>query len=325
LTTLFSPEHGLFAQAEGAVQSGSLESRPVHSLFGATRRPTPQMLAGIDTLVIDLVDVGTRFYTYLATAVAMCEVAGELGIDVLLLDRPNPIDGVHVEGPLSQPAFASFVNYHPLPLRHGMTAGELLKLMVAARKLKTRLSVVRVEGWQPSQWFPETGLTWYPPSPNLRSAQQALLYPAIGLVEGTNVSVGRGTNHAFEVVGAPFIDGEALARSLTELALPGVRVGATRFRPRVGPHKGMEVPGVSFTITNPGGFSASATGLALARSLHQLYPAAWDATRLPLLVAHRELVEHLLAGADLTELGRIAREDLNAFLEQREAALLYPR
>ncbi|HEX6244769.1 MAG TPA: serine hydrolase, partial [Polyangiales bacterium] len=232
----FSPEHGLSAQSEGAVQHGSLRKLPVYSLFGATRRPSPQMLSGVETVVIDLVDVGTRFYTYMATALAVCEAAGELGIDVMLLDRPNPLDGVHVEGPLSQADYASFVNYHPLPLRHGMTAGELLGLLIRARGLGTRLHVVKLEGWRPSQWYGETGLTWHAPSPNLRSAEQALLYPAVGLVEGTNVSVGRGTNHAFEVLGAPFVDGDALARALEQQALRGVRVAATRVRPRGGPY-----------------------------------------------------------------------------------------
>jgi uncharacterized protein YbbC (DUF1343 family)/CubicO group peptidase (beta-lactamase class C family) len=325
MTALFSPEHGLLGQAEGVVQSGSLNAVPVHSLFGATRRPTPQMLNGVQVVVIDLVDVGTRFYTYMATALAMCEVAGELGIDVVLLDRPNPLDGTHVEGPVSEPAFASFVNYYPLPLRHGMTAGELLRLLIRARALKTRLHVVKVEGWKAAQWFAQTGLTWHAPSPNLRSPEQALLYPAVGLVEGTNVSVGRGTDRAFELLGAPFIDGPALVRALEAEALAGVRVSATKFRPRVGPYKNSEIAGISLTITNPETYSAAATGLALARSLHTLYPGAWDASRLPLLVAHRAIVERLMAGADLSELSRMAGEDLNDFLSQRAAALLYRR
>jgi uncharacterized protein YbbC (DUF1343 family) len=325
LRAAFSPEHGLAGQAEGAVQHSSLRSVPVYSLFGQTRRPSPQMLNGVDGVVIDLVDVGTRFYTYMATALAVCEVAGELGLDVVLLDRPNPLDGVHVEGPLSQRDYASFVNYHPLPLRHGMTAGELLGLLIQARGLNTRLHVVRVEGWRPAQWFGATGLTWHPPSPNLQSAEQALLYPAVGLVEGTNVSVGRGTRRAFEVVGAPFVDGEALASAIKALAPRGVSVAATRFRPRVGPYKGLELPGIALAVTDPDTYSAAHTGLALARSLRALYPAAWDATRLPLLVAHRELVAELLAGADLTELERLAGQDLNVFLAQRAPALLYPR
>lgn len=325
LKVIFSPEHGLAATSEGHVKDSRMAHVRVFSLFGKARKPSAEMLAGVDSVVIDLVDVGTRFYTYMATALNVAEAAAESDLDVVLLDRPNPLDGVHVEGPVSEPEFQSFVNYHPLPLRHGLTAGELLRLLIAARGLNVRLHVVPVEGWQPARWFGETGLNWYPPSPNLRTPEQALLYPAVGLVEGTNVSVGRGTARAFEVVGAPFIRGAQLAEALREQPLVGVSVSKTAFRPTVGPYRGQALEGIALRVTSPEAYSAARTGLILARTLRALYPDAWDASRLALLVAQRELVSLLLAGADVEQLSQAARANLEGFLAQRERALIYPR
>jgi uncharacterized protein YbbC (DUF1343 family) len=322
LAALFSPEHGLAADAEGSVASSTTLGLPVHSLFGRTRKPSAAMLADVDCVVIDLVDVGTRFYTYMATSLAVIEAAAELGLDVVLLDRPNPIDGVHVEGPLSEPSYHSFVNYHPLPLRHGMTAGELARLLIAQRGLVARLHVVSVEGWQRSQWFEQLGLTWNAPSPNLASPAQALLYPAIGLVEGTNVSVGRGTPQAFRVLGAPFVDADALTRAIEAAAAPGVRLSATRFRPRVGPYAGVLLPGVAFEVVEPGAFSATHLGFAVIEALRTLYPREWDTARLAQLVAHQASMEQLLHGAPLAAALQSARAGLDQFMLAREQALL---
>jgi uncharacterized protein YbbC (DUF1343 family) len=322
LKAIFSPEHGLAANAEGKVASATVLGVPVHSLFGRTRKPSAAMLAGVDSVVVDLVDVGTRFYTYMATLLATLEAAAELGIDVVLLDRPNPLDGVHVEGPLSEPSYRSFVNYHPLPLRHGMTAGELARLLVAQRALPVQLHVVQVEGWQRAAWFDQTGLTWHPPSPNLGTSAQALLYPAVGLVEGTNVSVGRGTPRAFSVVGAPFVDGEALANAIEAHAVPGVVVRATHFRPKLGPHGGALLPGVAFEVTQPGLFSATRLGFSLIAALRALYPQAWDTTRLAQLLARAETVQLLLDGAPLEAAVESANGGLPAFMAAREQALL---
>jgi len=323
LKVILSPEHGLLGRAEGKVASGSVLGVPVHSLFGRTRKPTPQMLAGVDTIVIDLVDVGTRFYTYLATALRVLEVAAELDLTVILLDRPNPLDGMHVEGPVSEPRFKSFVNYHPLPLRHGLSAGELLRLLARARDVHARLHVVRVEGWQRKQLFRETGLTWHAPSPNLATPEQALLYPAVGLVEGTNLSVGRGTDRAFAVVGAPFIDGNQLADALTRHELKGVSVARTSFRPRVGPYAGELLPGVEFVLTDPHAFSAAQTGLALAASLRALYPRDWDVSRLPRMVANDGVMDLLMADAPLAELVRASHSNLESFQALRMKVQLY--
>jgi uncharacterized protein YbbC (DUF1343 family) len=269
--------------------------------------------------------VGTRFYTYMATALAVAEAAGALGIDVIVLDRPNPLGGTRVEGPLSEPAFESFVNYHPLPLRHGMTAAELLGFLVEARALPVRLHVVPVEGWQSDQLFAETGLRWTPPSPNLPTPEQALLYPAIGLVEGTNVSVGRGTPHAFAVLGAAFIKSAALAKALADARLPGLTIGETRFRPLVGPYSGQMIQGVSFGIVDARAYASGRTGLAIAQALRALYPQTWDSTRLGQMVASQGTIDALEQGASLDALVAAGETNLPKFLEQRAQALLYPR
>jgi uncharacterized protein YbbC (DUF1343 family) len=281
------------------------------------------MLRGVDTLVIDLVDVGARFYTYMSTVVACLEAAGELGIEVVLLDRPNPIDGAHVEGPMSEASFASFVNYHPLPLRHGMTAGELARWLIDQREIAVRMHVVRVEQWRREAWLGDTDLAWHAPSPNLRTKEQAMLYPAVALIEGTNVSVGRGTEHAFSVVGAPFIQGHALAAELARHALPGVVVSPTRFRPLVGPYAGKRVEGVSLALADPHAFSASATGLTLIRALALLYRESWDTSRLDRLVAHRRTLEMLFGDTPLPDITSAWRDELAPFESSRKRTLLY--
>ncbi len=317
------PEHGLNADREGHLQNGKVGIVPLYSLFGKKRKPDETMLKGVNTLVIDLVDVGARFYTYMSTVLASLEAASELGIEVVLLDRPNPIDGVHVEGPISEPAFESFVNYHPLPLRHGMTAGELARWLAAERKLPVTLHVVKAEHWQRDAWAGDTSLTWVPPSPNLRTREQAMLYPAVGLVEGTNLSVGRGGERAFTVVGAPFIDGVALAAELTRAELPGLTVEATSFRAKIGPHAGQRVNGVSFTLTDAHTFSASRTGLTLISALARLYPEAWDRSRLDKMVAHAGTMAQLAAHRSPAEIVETWRPELEAFMASRKRALLY--
>jgi len=323
LLSVLTPEHGLSGQHEGKVLDQRYRGRPVFSLFGKTKRPSAQMLAGADMVVIDLVDVGTRFYTYMATVLATLELSGELDLPVLLLDRPDPIDGTHVEGPISEPAFASFVNYHPLPLRHGMSAGELARFLIAEKGLKTRLSVVRVEGLPRARWGAKASTRWYPPSPNLGSPEQALLYPAIGLIEGTNLSVGRGTARAFRVVGAPFLDGAKLVAALRPDELAGVRVVPTRFRPSVGPYAGKTVPGIELTIVDAERFSAARTGLGLIRALHSLFVPAWDTTRLALLVANRQALDGIARGLSTLEIEAGWSNELARFRERRSRVLLY--
>lgn len=324
LRAILTPEHGLTGRHEGKVRhQHERNGVPVYSLYGDTRRPTPEMLTKVDTIVIDLVDVGTRFYTYMATVLATLEVAGDLDLPVVLLDRPNPLDGIQVEGPVSEDVFHSFVNYHPLPLRHGMTAGELARFLQAERAIPVRLSVLRVEGWDRQQGSLDLDTPWYPPSPNLTSKMQTLLYPAVGLIEGTNVSVGRGTTRAFAVVGAPFIDGKKLSRLLRREAIPGVSVRATRFRPRVGPYAHRTISGVALSIDDRTRYRAAHTGLALIRALAAHGGTHWDATRLAKLLAHRPTLELLSQGASLSEIQASWAPELARFERRRTRALLY--
>jgi uncharacterized protein YbbC (DUF1343 family) len=320
---VMTPEHGFDAQHEGHVQNARMGELPVYSLFGKNRKPKPEMLRGVETVVIDLVDVGTRFYTYMSTVLAVMEACSEAGVRVMLLDRPNPIGGDRVEGPLSEPAFQSFVNFHPLPLRHGMTAGELARFLADARGLAVQLDVVRVEGWQRASWFGDTGLVWHAPSPNLGTKEQAMLYPAVALVEGTNLSVGRGTDQAFQVVGAPFIDGKALARWLEAAKLPGVKVKATSFRPKVGPYAGTSVSGVRFDLVDAHAFSAAQLGLVLIEGLSRFHKVDWDSSRLDRLVAHRGTLAALAQGQGVEVIEASWERELADFVAAREKVLLY--
>ncbi len=323
--TIFAPEHGLDSRREGHVEDTRYGTNgiAVHSLFGRRRRPTPRMLAGVELVVIDLVDVGTRFYTYMATALATLEAAAEARLPVMVLDRPNPIDGVHIEGPLSEPAFASFVNYHPLPLRHGMTSGELLRWLARERNVDVKLEVVRMKGYRRDMLFADTGLTWHAPSPNLRRPGQALLYPGVALIEGTNVSVGRGTGDAFEVVGAPFLDAVRLRDALEAEHIPGLRVTTTTFTPRVGPHARTRLSGVRFEVDEPRTFEAAPLGLALAQALLTIAPAHWDATRLDPMIAHASTLAGIRAARRPSDLVSEWRAELETFEHTRRMALLY--
>lgn len=323
LKAVLTPEHGFDAQHEGKVAHQQLGALPVYSLFGKSRKPSAEMLRGIDTVVINLVDVGTRFYTYMASVLAVMESAAELGLEVMLLDCPNPIGGTRIEGPLSEGSFASFVNFHPLPLRHGMTAGELARFLSQERGLAVRLRVVRVENWERAHWFGETDLVWHAPSPNLGTKEQAMLYPAVALVEGTNVSVGRGTAEAFRVVGAPFMDAASVARALTGAALRGVRVEPTRFRPRVGPYAGESIPGVRFELVDAHAFSAAQVGLALIEALALCHPNQWDSSRLSRMVANRATLAALERGVLPAEIEASWSDELSTFARARERALLY--
>lgn len=325
LAALFAPEHGLSAKHEGDIEDSRFggDGIPVYGLFGKTREPTDEMLEKLDVVVIDLVDVGTRFYTYTATALRMLRACAERDIDVLVLDRPNPIGGHVIEGPISETAYESFVNYHPLPLRHGMTEAELLGMLAGELNLPRVLDVVRLAGYRRDALFDELGLSWHAPSPNLQRYEQAMLYPAVALVEGTNVSVGRGTEHAFEVVAAPYIHGKALAQRITELLPSSVEVSPTTIVPSVGPYRGHKIEGVRFRVVDATAFRAAPVGLAIARALATLYPDEWDDARLDLLVANASTLESLRKGASIDSVTEAWKSDLTHFEDQRKAALLY--
>jgi uncharacterized protein YbbC (DUF1343 family) len=327
LAAIFSPEHGLESAREGPIADPqrSAGAVPVYSLFGKTRKPTPQMLAGLDALVVDLVDVGTRFYTYMSTLHEVLRAAGEHKIPVIVLDRPNPLGGVAVEGPLLDPGVHTFVNHHRLPVRHGLTAGELAQLMNADDKLGATLTVVPARGFRREMLFADTGLTWARPSPNLPDARAALLYPAIGLLESTNLAVGRGTDAPFQQLGAPWIDAAALSATLERAALPGVRFTAVEFTPREGPYRGTACHGVRLSLDDPHAFEAVRTALTIARALIDAYPTQWEAAKLQKLLGHRATLEGLLHGKSYAALEAAWRPELEQFQVHARQFLLYPR
>ncbi|HSB55807.1 MAG TPA: DUF1343 domain-containing protein, partial [Gemmatimonadales bacterium] len=301
LRALFSPEHGPNGGFDRPVPNGRDERTdlPVWSLYGSTRRPTPQMLAGLDTIVVDLQDVGVRYYTYLTTLVYVLEEAARHHVSVVVLDRPDPLTGRLVEGPVMDPDLRSFTGPHPVPVRTGLTIGEFARMVVAERGLAVDLTVVPLEGWRRSQWFDETGLPWVDPSPNIRSVGEALLYAGIGLLEATNVSVGRGTDTPFELVGAPWItDPSALADSLNGLGLPGVRFEPARFTPTASPYAGEPVGGVRVIVTDREAARPVRLGLALGRILRQRYHQYRPGAIQDLLV-HRQTIWAFLRGDPL--------------------------
>lgn len=326
VVALMSPEHGLEARAEGAI-GDSYDPRselPIYSLYGKTLRPTARMLANVDVLVVDLVDVGTRFYTYMSTLQQTLWAGAEHGIPVVVLDRPNPLGGVAVEGPLQDHGYENFVNHHRLPVRHGMTAGELAALINDERGIGARLEVVPAAGWRRELMHFETGLPWRNPSPNLREADATLLYPAIGLVESTNVSVGRGTEHPFHVLGAPYIDADRFLEALRAANLPGISFETTEFVPEAAPHRGERCRGVRATITDARTFQPVRTGLALARVLWQQNRKDWQSHKLMRLVGNRAVIKALFDGVSLSRLERLWADESASFLERRARFLRYP-
>ena len=292
LVALFSPEHGIRGAADEAVSSSRDEKTglPIYSLYGETRRPTDAMLQGIDTLVYDIQDVGVRFYTYETTLAYVMEEAAKRHIRVVVLDRVNPIDGFTIEGPTLDTSLLGFVGYFPMPVRHGMTVGELAKLFNGENHIGADLTVIPVKGWTRGQWFDETGVPWVNPSPNLRNMNEAALYPGVALVEGTNVSVGRGTDAPFEQVGAPWIDGPKLAAALDARRLPGVRFYPTSFTPASSRFKGERCSGIYLIVTDRGALEPVRLGVEIASAIYRQHASAFEIDRmLPLLGSPRTL------------------------------------
>jgi uncharacterized protein YbbC (DUF1343 family) len=325
LVALFSPEHGIRAAADGFVGDGkdAKSGLPVYSLYGKRTRPAAAELAGIDTLVLDLADAGVRFFTYETTLGYLLETAAEQKLRLVVLDRPNPLGGVVVEGPLLERSRTSFVGYHPLPVRHGLTLGELATLFNQERKIGADLVVVRMEGWRRAQLFDATGLAWVNPSPNLRSFGAALLYPGVALIEATNVSVGRGTARPFEQIGAPWIDGARLAAALTEQKLAGVRFEATSFTPESSAFAKERCGGVAITVTDRARLSPVRLGLAIASALAKLYPREWESKNLITLLGHEPTVQAVLRGESLEAIEAGYAPELARFVEERKRYLLY--
>jgi uncharacterized protein YbbC (DUF1343 family)/CubicO group peptidase (beta-lactamase class C family) len=326
LTLLFAPEHGLSANADGAFGDAidPASGIRVRSLYGEQRRPRPEDLARVEAVVFDIQDVGTRFYTYLTTLGYVLEEAAKARVPVIVLDRPNPINGVDVEGPLADPDSYSFTAYHSIPVRTGMTIGELARLFNAERKIGADLTVVPLRGWARNLWYDETGLEWVDPSPNMRSPTAATLYPGVALLEATNVSVGRGTDTPFEVLGAPWLDGARLARVLTARNLPGVRFTPIRFTPSAAVHSGASCGGVRFTVVDREALRPVALGIELAVALRDLHPAEWDRKNFNRLMVHRESAGRLDKGEPPERIVAGWAEALREFFRIREKHLLYP-
>jgi len=334
LVALLSPEHGLSASRDERIEDGvdAKTKLPIGSLYGGALSPRTSRTAGprpvtlppaIDAVVVDLPDVGARFFTYASTLHATMRAAAERGLRVIVLDRPNPIDGVDVAGPLLKASEMSAVNHHPLPVRHGMTMGELAEMMNADEHLGLRLEVVRMARYDRRLYFDQIGLTWWPPSPNLRTVGATVLYAGVALLEATNVSVGRGTDTPFEVVGAPWIDGRALADELVRAGLAGVSFEATSFTPSENRHKGELCHGIRLHVDDRAVFEPVRTGLAMALALRKLHPKDWDGTRLRRMVGDPAVAQAILDRRPLSEVEALWQDDLDIFRAKRAKYLLY--
>ena len=328
LGAIYSPEHGIFGKEDHEGIGDTVDPATkvkVWSLYkDANRRPSAAMLAGIDVVVFDIQDVGTRFYTYLSTMRNVMEELDKQGVPFVVLDRPNPITGVKVEGPVLTKGSESFIGTHTIALRHGMTLGEMAKLIHAELGMKGRLDVVAMKGWQRGDWFDATSLSWVDPSPNMRSLNAALLYPGVGMLESAkNYSVGRGTDAPFEQVGAAFIDGPKLAAYLNGRRIPGVRVYATRFTPRESNLKGQLISGVRFVITDREAFGSARLGLELAAAIHKLFPGKMDIGINKGLIANPATIRMILAGEDPRVIQDQQADELAGFAARRAKFLIY--
>ena len=325
LSALFSPEHGIRGRADERISDTKDEQTglSIYSLYGESRRPKADQLKDLDALVYDIQDVGSRFYTYIATLGYVMEEAGEAKLPIFVLDRPNPINGNDVEGPIADADKLSFTAYHMLPVRHGMTIGELARLYNEERHINADLRVIKMEGWRRAMWFDSTGLVWIDPSPNMRSLTEASLYPGVGLLETTNLSVGRGTDTPFEIIGAPWLDGQKLAGYLNARTIAGVRFIPVRFTPRSSVFKNEACGGVNIVITDRLRFQSVFTGIEIAAALHSLYPADWQISGYARLLVNSDTLQRLMRGDKPEEIARAWVVSLEKFRAARAAALLY--
>ena len=301
LVALFSPEHGIRGTLDATVPSEVDEKTklPINSLYGDTRRPTAAMLEGLDAIVIDLQDIGSRFWTYMTTTAYVMEEAAKRKLPVFVLDRPNPVNGWQIEGPALDKEATGFVGYFPaMPIRHGMTLGELAKLFNGENKIGADLTVVAMKNWRRDDWFDETALPWVSPSPNMRNMNEAALYTGIGAIEGTNLSVGRGTDTPFEHVGAPWIDGVQLADALNARAIPGVRFYPVRFTPASSKYANEECQGVFIIVTDRAALRPVRVGVEIASALIRMYPAQYQLDLARTLLGSREALGRIRAGDD---------------------------
>lgn len=326
LVSLFAPEHGIRGELDQSKIDDSKDEKtglPIFSLYGETRRPKPEQLQGLDAIVFDIQDIGVRFYTYEATLLGVMEEAAKAKIPVIVLDRPNPINGLSIEGAVADSDKLSFVVSHTVPVRHGLTIGELGQMMNSDKKIGADLRVVKMENWSRSMWFDETGQTWINPSPNMRSLTQATLYPGIGLMETTNLSVGRGTDTPFEIIGAPWLDGQKLAKYLNEKNLSGVRFVPLRFTPKSSVFAGENCGGINIIITNRNAYKSVQTGIEIALALRKLFPNDWKPENYNRLLGNVEIFE-LVRRAETIQIIEFAqKKKIDEFIANRARFLLY--
>ncbi len=322
---IFSPEHGLTGELDEKVASGRNPATglPVYSLYGDTKRPTARMLEGLDALIYDIQDVGARFYTYITTMAYAMEAAASAGLDFYVLDRPNPINASVVQGPVMNRGLKSFIGYYPLPVRYGMTAGELARLFNLESRIGAKLHVIQMQGYKRDAWFDETGLPWVNPSPNIRSLTQAILYPGVALVESSNVSVGRGTATPFEVVGAPWVSGERLAGYLNRRKIAGVAFEPATFVPRTNRFCRKRCAGVRLRVTDRDLLNGPALGLELAAALYCLHPGKFNIDQTLTMIGAPEVLQAIKNGKDPQEVRQRWQSRLDEFFRVRAKYLLY--
>lgn len=326
LDRIFSPEHGLYGVLDEKVghSADPTTGLRVWSLYGETKKPSAAMMAGLDAVVFDIQDIGVRFYTYISTMGLLMEAAKEHDVKVIVLDRPNPLNGLNVEGPVTDPGQESFTAYSRIALRHGMTAGELARYFNAEHNIGCDLTVIPVEGWTRDMWFDETGLWWINPSPNMRNLTQAALYPGIGLIEtGQQLSVGRGTDQPFELFGAPYIDGRLLAQTLNDARIPGLRFIPITFTPTVRHFKGMECQGVYIMVNEREKLDPVPSGLRIAWTLKKLFPDDFDLKHVNTLLADDATMTAIQAETWPDDIDAVWREELDAFKKRRQPYLIY--
>lgn len=325
LVSIFSPEHGFFGNAEGKVSSMKepFTGLPIYSLHGDVSRPTQKMLIGLDALVFDIQDAGARFYTYITTMGYAMEGCAKKGIPFYVLDRPNPINASLVQGPILDSNLRSFTGYFPLPIRHGMTVGELAKMFNGEKKIDAKLHVVKMRGYERTHWYDETGLLWVSPSPNLRTLIETILYPGVAMVEGSNVSVGRGTTTPFELLGAPWINGEELAAYLNQRKIQGLQFMPAEFTPNSSRFKNQLCHGVQIVLLDRQVLDSPALGIEIASALYRLYPQSFQLDKTLGLIGSREVLEAIKDGQDPTSIGQKWQEPLDQFCKLRSKYLLY--
>jgi uncharacterized protein YbbC (DUF1343 family) len=325
LVALFSPEHGIRGTMDESVRSSVDDGTglPVYSLYGDSKRPTPEMLKDIDVLVFDIQDIGARFYTYITTMAYCMEAAAKANISFVVLDRPNPIGGIRIEGPMLDADKTSFIGYMPLPVRHGMTVGELARFFNVENRIGARLQVVPMKGWRRSYYFWDTGQVWVNPSPNMRTMPAALLYPGICLLERTSLSVGRGTDRPFEMIGAPWIEPQRFVSALQEARISGVQYIPAYFTPHADKHQGVRCGGASLLVTEADRLNSVLLGLTLASVLNKLYPNEFKMDTIINFLGNAAAMDMLQAKQPPAKVLRSGNSNLREFLARRQKTLIY--